>query len=396
MKAEIKAEDLVKFAGQYQANPENIETEKLVHKVGLQKAAQNGVRYRFKFNIETPRSKIFHQHDSYQCNIFAFLRVVRDVISQKNGKCWTVDLSANYINFYDKLEKINTLYNVLVEDGTISLDTIRQQVDYYVGNFGTFHYCREIANKYGLVPARSMPELSSQYHNALALELLRDKIKADAVELLQLKTIAQRREKRLELLNRAYETLAKIFGHPPVSFEFRGENFTPLSFKERLVDNQLENFVTVTPFDKDALLDSYAFISNSYLNDTETILHLTVDKIKDAIIKQLIGGVSVWFSAEESTAANYDEGVLDDKLYDFGNLLGMNDLSATEKLALGIINYDHAMAITGALTEKGKIGQFRVDNSFGKTGKYGGQMIMTNSFLENCVVALAIDKKFIV
>ncbi len=64
-------------------------------------------------------------------------------------------------------------------------------------------------------------------------------------------------------------------------------------------------------------------------------------------------------------------------------------------MVLDLINYDHAMCITGALIEENSIKQFKVDNSFGRHGNYKGQLIMTPSFLENCVITLVINKKYL-
>ncbi len=64
-------------------------------------------------------------------------------------------------------------------------------------------------------------------------------------------------------------------------------------------------------------------------------------------------------------------------------------------MSLDLIDYDHAMCITGALVEGKNIKQFKVDNSFGKHGNYKGQLIMTPSFLDNCVITTIINKKYI-
>ena len=64
-------------------------------------------------------------------------------------------------------------------------------------------------------------------------------------------------------------------------------------------------------------------------------------------------------------------------------------------MLLNMLNYDHAMCITGALVEKGKIKQFKVDNSFGLHGGYKGRLIMPCSFLESGVITIIINKKYL-
>ncbi len=397
MKAEVSIDDLLKFRRKYQENSANSIIEGKIKQLGLRSACGSGAKYKFRFNVEVPKVKIYHQHDSHQCNIYAFLRVVKDILRQRGRvEIANLDFSANFIGFYDKLEKINAFYNDLINTDELTTKLIAERADWLVGSYGTFHLCREIVNKYGLVLAKDMPEVNKSYDDALTVELLRDKVKTDATVLLKMSSKVEKLSKKSSLMYEAYQFLAKVYGVPPASFEFQDKTFTPASFKKCLLGEELEDYATVTPFDKDALIESYAFIPNLYLRDSETILHATPAKIKEAIIKQLISGVSVWFSAEESTAASYSNWVLDDKLYNFDKLLNIKNLPTAQKLALGIINYDHAMCITGALTKNNAVEQFRVDNSFGRRGKYGGRMLMTTSFLENYVLTLILNKKFLV
>lgn len=397
MQSEISAEEVLDFSEKYRSKSANLTAENEIRKIGLLNAARSEQKYRFRFNVETPKTKIYHQHDSHQCNIYAFLRVLKDVLRQNpNLNVDGLDLSANYINFYDKLEKANALYNELIDDNHLDLDTIRDKVDWYIGSFGTFHFCREIVNKYGLMLTKNMREVGRNYDDRLTIGLLREKIKSDAVKLIDAGIKEKRMALKPELMYGVYQFLAKIYGNPPETFELQGRAFTPMSFKEEFLGNRLDDYVTVTQFDKNTLLESYAYVPNIYLNNTETILHSTPKKIKDAIVKQLISGVSVWFSAEELAVTDYSEGILDNGLYDFGKLLEILKLDAAQKLSLGITGYAHAMCITGALTKNSEAVQFRVDNSFGTTGKYDGQMIMTKSFLDSNVITLIINKKFLV
>lgn len=113
------------------------------------------------------------------------------------------------------------------------------------------------------------------------------------------------------------------------------------------------------------------------------------------VINQLKDGIGVWFSAEESKTLDYDANILDPNIYKYNELLNINNLSRDNSLLLDLINYDHAMCITGALVLKGNIKQFKVDNSFGEHGIYKGQLIMTNPFFDNCIGTIVLDKKYL-
>lgn len=399
MNDEIFLDDIYEFKKQYVNNENSIGAERKIKKFGILKASINDNikdSFQFRFNIEVPEIKIYNQLNSHQCNIYAFLRVIKDIL--RKNTCLDIeklDLSSNYINFFDKLEKANALYNELINCSTLSFEMINCKVNQFIGSFGTFHYCREIVDKYGLVLTKYMDELNSKYNDSLTIELLKNKIKCDAVSLINIKDKEKKRWKKKELLYEVYQFLSKVYGNPPIDFDFQGNNITPLQFKNQYLGKFLDEYVTVTSFTKEALFSSYSFIPNVYLNNNERIIQLSIDQIKGSIIRQLSDGISVWFSAEESTTLDYKKNILDDELYNLSELLNIKEISKNKKMVLDLINYDHAMCITGALIEENSIKQFKVDNSFGRHGNYKGQLIMTPSFLENCVITLVINKKYL-
>lgn len=397
MDKDITMNDIVSFKEQYTGNKKNVEIENKIRKLGIMKSSMDiNKKYSFKFNIEVPEMKIYNQLDSHQCNIYAFLRVVKDIMRKTTDlDVKKLDLSANYINFFDRLEKANVLYNVLINCEDLSLEKINQDVNRYIGSFGTFYFCKNIVNKYGLVTTDAMSEVNKKYDDNLAIELLRNKIKSDAEVLLNIKSLGEKQKKKKDLMYEVYQFLSKIYGQPPISFKFYGSQITPIQFKNQYLKDYLDDYVTVTTFSKEAFFSSYAYVPSIYLGDNEKIVKTSTNQVKEAIVKQLKDEVSVWISIEESTTLDYSENILDDELYNFNDLLNIKNVSKNKSMALDLINYDHAMCITGALVENGNIKQFRVDNSFGNHGKYKGQLIMTSSFLENYVITAIINKKYL-
>lgn len=312
-----------------------------------------------------------------------------DSISTRN-----LDLSATYIDFYDKLEKVNTFYNELLNKDEITLELINQLANKYIGVFGTFNFCKKIINKYGLVPLKYMPDVTDNYNANLMIELLRNKVKADATILLN-KTIEEKKILKEVLVGEAYTFLSKVLGNPPITIEYKKEKITPLEFRNKYLKTSLDEYVTLTMYDKNVLYDSYSFIPSVYLKDDEKILTLHENKIVDAVIKQLKDGIGVWFSSEESTTLDYNSNILDDNVFNYKKMLNIKEIPNKQKLQLDLINYDHAMCITGALVKNKKVKQFKVDNSFGYHGKYKGHLIMTDNFFKSCVITLIINKKYL-
>lgn len=399
MNKEIKIEDILDYQKKYKSDVNNLELEKNINVYGIKKACLNNDlanAYSYQFNIEIPEVKMYDQKRSSQCNIYAFLRVLKSIMQKENPSLNinALDLSANYLDFYDKLEKINTLYNELLTEKNITLEIINNKVNRYVGIYGTFHFCRELVKKYGLVPISTMKEASSHYDAFETLELLKIKIKTDATCLLNCQE-TDKSELKEELMKEAYQFLSKTMGNPPTSFKYEGEIFTPQLFRDKFLSSNLDDFITITSFPKEIYFESYAYIPNVYLGDTEKIKTLSVDKMKEVVLNQLEDGIAVWFSSEESTALDYNVNILDNHIYKFNDFLNIKSIFKEEQLLLDIINYDHAMCITGALVENNQVKQFKVENSFGKHGQYKGHLIMTNSFFENDIISIIIHKKYL-
>ena len=397
MNNEITLEDIKYYQQLYNKDENNKQIENDILSLGIREACStNKENYEFKFNIEVPRVRIYYQFDSNQCNIYSSLRMIKDILRQNSDLAIDfLDISASYIAFYDKLEKVNTYYDELINCKNISMGFINTKIDKYIGSYGTFYFCKKIIDKYGIVPTKDMKEVDENYDDSLTIELLKNKIKTDSLILREIKDIDERRKIKKGLIFEAYQFLSKIYGNPPTIFEIKGELLTPNDFKDKYLKNYLDDYVTTTLLPKNVLFDSYSFVPSMYLADKEEIITLPKEELENAILKQLQDGISIWFSAEESTTLDSKNGILDYDAYCFNKKLKIREISKNDKMKLDIINYDHAMCITGALFIKNQIVQYKVDNSFGDVGKFNGNLIMTPSFLENCVITLILNKKYI-
>ena len=398
MNKEIKLGDILKYQKEYLSDEKNTILEKDIYENGLEKACFNkGLEenQKYRFNIQIPEIKMYDQKESFECNIYAFLRMIKSIMKKDNSiNTKGLDLSATYIDFYDKLEKANTFYNEILKENDISLEMINEKANKYICVAGTFNSCKKIINKYGLVISKYMKDVTDKYDANMVMELLKKKVKTDATVLINRNGENDDVLKNI-LINEAYIFLSKVIGNPPTLFEYKKEKLTPLEFRNKYLKTSLDEYVTVTSYDKKTLENSYSFIPSMYLKESEEIITLEHNKIKEAIISQLKDGIGVWFSTEESTSLDYETNILDDNAFKYDEVLNIRKLPNNYKLSLDITNYDHAMCITGALVKDKELKHFKVDNSFGYHGKYKGHLIMTNSFLENCVITLIINKKYI-
>ncbi len=76
------------------------------------------------FNIELPNTKIYYQEDSWLCWLYAGINFIENnVATNLNILPTDVNLSINYLSFFDKLEKSNAFYNIIIEKDNFDLKT---------------------------------------------------------------------------------------------------------------------------------------------------------------------------------------------------------------------------------------------------------------------------------
>lgn len=395
MSSEVSLDNIINFHKAYTKNSANQKAETKIRELGLAKASvdERHTNFNFRFNLKLPNKTPHNQYQSYQCYSYAFVNVVEDIIRKNSHE--TITLSSNFLDFYDKLEKVNTFYNLLLKHSNISEAVINATAERVIGLYGNFHFCRNLMNKYGIVPAEAMPNATANFDGQLMIELLKDKVKGDALALRTVKGHRARIKCKNDLMYETYEFLSKVFGNPPLKFKYGKQTFTPLEFKSTFVQEDLADYITTTPFNLRDFQRSYAYVPNIYLKDNETFHQASMNEICNAIIGQLRDGVGIWFSAEESTICDDSTDILDDHLHDYENLLNIKQLSPSKQLRLNFINYDHAMCITGAQVDDDVASQYLVADSLCTRGKHPGQMIMTPSFLQNRVITLVLNQKFL-
>ena len=111
---EITLEDIKSFSKEYNDNPTNKIIENAIANNGLENTMLNRdviIENQPVFNIELPESKRYDQKDSYKCWIYAGLNMIKfNIAKNLNIDVKQLQLSANYISLFDRLEKANHTY----------------------------------------------------------------------------------------------------------------------------------------------------------------------------------------------------------------------------------------------------------------------------------------------
>lgn len=253
---------------------------------------------------------------------------------------------------------------------------------YFEGG-GQFHDVIRVVNKYGMVPEEVYNgKPNEQYsHNHSRLDTA-----------MKYCVLGMLRNGRTSLdnddLRRLNDTLDRYLGKVPLSFTWKGKQFTPLTFAKEILhfENDYAELVSFSdkPLYKQFILeDKYNWANDSFWNISLADMQMVVDTA-------LQKGWSVgWEGDVTETGFNYFEGyaALADSawLYDEQRLENYRT-EATER--------DHMLQVTGAgFDEHGKK-WYRLKNSWGTwLSKYKGFLYMEENYFRMKTVILFVNKK---
>ena len=124
---DIDYKQIQKFYNEYNNDKNNKIVENAMKKIGMESFCLNTDiinRTPNVFNIELPNTKIYDQEDSWLCWLYAGINFIESNIANNLNILPTdINLSVNYLSFFDKLEKANTFYNRIIEKDNFDLKT---------------------------------------------------------------------------------------------------------------------------------------------------------------------------------------------------------------------------------------------------------------------------------
>ena len=139
------------------------------------------------FSIELPESKRMNQKKSGRCWCFAGLNILKHNIAKNmNVKVENFNLSANYLTFYDKLEKMNTVLEEIIDLKKYYFDNLNDLkiVEYDEG--GYWEFFKELVKKYGVIPIEYMKENVVTEASDLSNQIIDAKLKRDIYTILHI------------------------------------------------------------------------------------------------------------------------------------------------------------------------------------------------------------------
>ena len=376
---------------------------------------------------------ITDQKSSGRCWLFTGLNVLRAKIIDKYDLP-ALELSQNYLYFYDQLEKANLFLQGVID--TKDLPYEDRTVDWLfrnpLGDGGQFTGVSNLILKYGIVPAEVMPETYQSNNTGQMSTLIKTKLREDGLDLRKAykegyAKIAKRPKKDVEAgmqelegrlqamkvqqLSEVYRMLVLCLGEPVKEFDWARYNsknefvnqkkYTPQSFYQEYVGEDLENnyiMVMNDPCREYGKVYEIDYDRHVYDGHNWLYVNLPVEKIKEMAIASIKDNVAMYFSCDVRKFLDLRKGTNDVANLDYDSLMGVEfGMNKQERVQTYASGSTHAMTLIAVdiCPETGKPVKWMVENSWGPAAGYKGCLIMTDEWFNEYMFRLVVEKKYV-
>ena len=344
-------------------------------------------------------SKIADQESSGRCWLFAFLNVIRLKMIKKYKLPSEFEFSQNYLFFWDKFEKSNLFLHTMIQ---LKKEPIESRlISYFLSNpisdGGQYNMIISLVNKYGIIPKVCMAETYHSSNSSELEEVLNNKLRDYAEKI--------RNSKNFDIkhaLEEIYRLLVIFLGEPPkdIVWKYKKIATTPLQFYKKYVPFRVDDMITLinAPMKNRPFYNIYdiKYFGNVIDGEKTNYINCPIEDIIKISKKSIDGGDAFFFGSDVNMNFNTKIGLMNNDLFDFDKFFQFNiDMDKGKRLEYGISRINHAMMIRGYNEENKKINRWLVENSWGDSGEFEGDIVMNhNWFIEN-VFEIVVNKKYI-
>lgn len=378
------------------------------------------------FTYRVPNKGITDQKSSGRCWLFTGMNVLRSKAINRFG-LKSLELSQNYLFFYDQLEKSNLFLQGIIDTRKNPMDD--RMVDwlfsYPLSDGGTFCGVADLVKKYGVVPAEAMPETYQSNATGEIDKLLKLKLREFGLELRDRGNGTKSRQsdrainegleaRKVEMLAEIYRILTLAYGIPPTEFVYAErdakdrvvseETYTPQSFYAKYWDDEdlYDNYIMVM---NDPLREYYKtyqieFDRHTYDGHDWVYLNLPAEEIKPMAIASIKDSTAMYFSCDVAKFIDRKNGTLRLENFDYASLLGTSfNMNKSQRVQTHASGSSHAMTLVAVDVDTTstdlKVKKWMVENSWGATSGYQGHLIMTDEWFDNYMFRLVVNRKYI-
>ena len=385
--------------------------------------ADNAAMIDTHFSDRVKTKGITDQQSSGRCWLFTGLNVLRAKMIAKYDLPG-MEFSQNYLFFYDQLEKANLFLQGVIDTKDLPFED--RKVDWLFSNplsdGGQFTGVSNLIVKYGLVPSDAMPETYQSNNTSNMATLLKLKLREDGLDLRKayadgrakigkgpkkdvekgLKTLdAQLQKMKVEQLSEIYRMLALCLGEPVKEFMYEGKKYTPVSFYEEFIGEDLENnyvMIMNDPCREYGKVYEIDYDRHVYDGHNWLYVNLPVERIKEMAIASIKDNTARYFSCDVGKFLDRKKGVLDIANFDYESLMGVTfGMDKKERVQTHASGSSHAMTLIAVdiCEETGKPVKWMVENSWGPSSGYQGCLIMTDEWFNEYMFRLVVEKKYV-
>ena len=373
---------------------------------GIMSAAQTMWIMDFDSEKSMETGIVLNQKFTGKCWIYAglnYLKTVVDIKSDSKG----LQLSANYISYYDKIEKSKLFFQNVME--TVELPSDDRMLEFLFKNpcsdAGQWVMFKNIIKKYGVVPQEAMPDtysaLNSNQMNICLTTILRDggcNIRRMCIEGANVELINSEVNKKMNEITRV---LSLCLGEPPIEFLYgQNEKYTPLLFYKRIIDVNLDKYICLinSPMSMMPFYKKYYVKNLNNMSDGERIeyINLPIENLEKKVIQQVQNGYPVWFGCDAGKMIDKTTGMMDDNTFNISDVLNISySFLKGEQLEYYQSVMNHAMLIVGIISKQQEIVGFKVEDSHGNQVGRNGYFYMSLDWFEKYVYQVVIDEQYL-
>ena len=409
----ISADMLKEISKAYEGNANDKAIRNALNTTSINVLAENAENMAMidtHFSDEVRTKGITDQKSSGRCWLFSGLNVLRAKMIDKYD-LGDFTFSQNYVFFYDQLEKANLFLQGVIDTKDLPFED--RKVDWLfqnpIGDGGQFTGVSNLITKYGLVPADAMPETLCSNNTSAMSTQIKTLLRQDGLKLRAAGKKADLTAMKTDMLKEVYRILCLCLGVPPTEFQWarydsKGnfvseKTYTPLSFYKEFVNADLENnYVMVMNDPTREYFKVYEIDYDRHVYDGENwvYVNLPVEKIKEMAIASIKGNTAMYFSCDVNKFLNSKKGVADLNNYDYASLLGVEfTMNKTERVMTHASGSSHAMTRKAVDIKNGKPVKWMVENSWGASSGYKGNIIMTDEWFDEYMFRLVVEKQYV-